>query len=74
MMRIRETAFRANGEPAEREDDGGECDGEDLQVGVHAHCIRTARVACDQDSEGDDEEEGYDCDDAMAFDDLVVLR
>jgi hypothetical protein len=73
MMWIRKTAFWTYCFPAEDQDYGGQSDGQNLQVGVHSHCIWTSGVSCDENCDRDDKEEGDGGHDAVAFDYLVVL-
>lgn len=75
MVGVRQAPLRADGEPAEDEDDGGQEDGEDLEVGVVSDGI--ARAFCVkagvEDGYGDDEEEDDDAYYAVGLNECVIL-
>lgn len=75
MMGVRQAPLRTDGEVAEDEDDGGQEDGEDLEVGVVSDGIARAFgvEAGVEDGYGDDEEEDDDGYYAVGLDKCVVL-
>lgn len=76
MVWVCQAPLWADGEPAEDEDDGGQEDGEDLEVGMVSDGIARAFgvEAGVEDRYGNDEEENNDAYYAVGFDECVVLR